>query len=196
MDINDKQRLWFCSDYGLENKCIIERLSENAEKYYIVTHDKETKWGNINPFFQRKIMRESLKGSVIYGIGVKGTLPGANISNLDIENDGKAISVLEQVSRIVGKRMSLDEQFIAAYAIDGISGINETAKRLKIDEDGAEKITENILIRNHQAMGISLEQEAELAEKINTSMQKTKSDYETTVAIDNLLNTENELVRN
>lgn len=196
MDINDKQRLWFCSDYGLENKCIIERLSENEEKYYIVTHDKETKWGNINPFFQRKIMRESLKGSVIYGIGVKGTLPGANISNLDIENDGKAISVLEQVSRIVGKRMSLDEQFIAAYAIDGISGINETAKRLKIDEDGAEKITENILIRNHQAMGISLEQEAELAEKINTSMQKTKSDYETTVAIDNLLNTENELVRN
>ncbi len=195
---NDKQRLWFCSDYGLENKCIIKRLGENEEKYYIVTHDKETKWGNITPLFQRKIMRESLKGSVIYGIGVNGTLPGANIANLDIEseNNEKNISVLEQVSGIIGKRMSLDEQFVAAYASNGIFGINATAKKLRISENEAENITENILIRNHQAIGVSMEQEAELAKKINLSMKKTKIDYDTTVAIDNLLNSEDELVRN
>ena len=197
MGTNDKQRLWFCSDYGLENKCIIKRLSESEEKYYIVTHDKETKWGNIIPLFQRKIMRESLKGSVIYGIGVNGTLPGANIANLDIEseNDVKDISVLEQVSEIIGKRMSLDEQFIAAYASNGISGINVIAKKLRIGENEAENITENILMRSHQAMGISIEREAELAKKVNASMQKMKTDYETTVAIDNLLNSEDELVR-
>ena len=138
-----------------------------------------------------------MKGSVIYGIGVNGTLPGANIANLDIEseNDGKDISVLEQVSEIIGKRMSLDEQFIAAYASNGISGINVIAKKLRIGENEAENITENILMRSHQAMGISIEREAELAKKVNASMQKMKTDYETTVAIDNLLNSEDELVR-
>lgn len=198
MDTNDKQRLWFCSDYGLENKSIIKRLNENDEKYYVVTHDKETKWGNITPFLQRKIMRESLKGNIIYGVGLNGVLPGANIANLDIEvgNNGKAISVLEQVTGIMGQKMSLDEQFVAAYASNGIAGINETAKKLRIGENGAEKITENILIRNHQAIGIPIEKEAELAERINSSMKKTKSDYETTVAIDDLLNREDDFVRN
>ena len=50
-------------------------------------------------------------------------------------------------------------------------------------------------MRSHQAMGISIEREAELAKKVNASMQKMKTDYETTVAIDNLLNSEDELVR-
>lgn len=198
MYTNDKQRLWFCSDYGLENKSIIKRLNENDEKYYVVTHDKETKWGNITPLFRKKIVRESLKGNIIYGVGLNGVLPGANIANLDIEvgNNGKAISVLEQVTGIMGKKMSLDEQFVAAYASNGIAGINETAKKLRIGENGAEKITENILIRNHQAIGIPIEKEAELAERINSSMKKTKSDYETTVAIDDLLNREDDFVRN
>ena len=198
MDTNDKQRLWFCSDYGLENKSIIKRLNENDEKYYVVTHDKETKWGNITPLFRKKIVRELLKGNIIYGIGLNGVLPGANIANLDIEvgNNGKAISVLEQVTGIMGQKMSLDEQFVAAYASNGIAGINETAKKLRIGENGAEKITENILIRNHQAIGIPIEKEAELAERINSSMKKTKSDYETTVAIDDLLNREDDFVRN
>lgn len=198
MDTNDKQRLWFCSDYGLENKSIIKRLNENDEKYYVVTHDKETKWGNITPLFRKKIVGESLKGNIIYGIGLNGVLPGANIANLDIEvgNNGKAISVLEQVTGIMGQKMSLDEQFVAAYASNGIAGINETAKKLRIGENGAEKITENILIRNHQAIGIPIEKEAELAERINSSMKKTKSDYETTVAIDDLLNREDDFVRN
>ena len=197
MDINDKQRLWFCSDYGLENKCIIERLSENAEKYYIVTHDKETKWGNINPFFQRKIMRESLKGNIIYGIGLDGTIPRANIANLDTElqDNGNNISALEQATEILGIRMSLDEHFIAAYASNGITGIQRTAKKLKISENDAEKIIENIIIRNHQAIGVPLEQEAELARKIDNLMQKPKSDYERTVAIDTLLNRNDDLVR-
>ena len=53
MSTKDKQRLWFCSDYGIENKAIIRRLDENNEKYYIVTHDKESKWNNITPLLQR-----------------------------------------------------------------------------------------------------------------------------------------------
>jgi len=91
--------------------------------------------------------------------------------------------------------MSIDEQFIAAYASNGIPGIQKTAKKLKISENGAEKITENILIRNHQAMGITLEKEAELARSVNTSMQKSKSDYETTISIDKLLNKTNDFIR-
>lgn len=198
MDTKGKKRLWFCSDYGLENKSIIKKLNESDEKYYIVTHDKETKWENLTPLFQRKIMRESLKGSIIYGIGLNGTLPGTNIANLSFENEkhGKDISVLEQVLGIIGKRMSLDEQFIAAYVSNGISGVNSIAKKLRLKENEAENIAENILIRNHQAIGISIEREAELAQKVNTSMQKMKTDYETTVAIDDLLNSEYDLVRN
>ena len=58
-----------------------------------------------------------------------------------------------------------------------------------------EKIIENIIIRNHQAIGVPLEQEAELARKIDNLMQKPKSDYERTVAIDTLLNRNDDLVR-
>lgn len=198
MNTNGKQRLWFCSDYGLEYRSIIKKLIENDEKFYIVTHDKETKWRNLTPLFQKKIMRESLKGSIIYGIGLDGSIPGANIANLDVElqDNGNNISALEQATEILGIKMSLDEQFIAAYASNGISGVNFIAKKLRLKENEAENIVENILIRNHQAMGISIEREAELAKKVNTSMQKIKTDYETTVAIDNLLNSEFDLVRN
>lgn len=198
MDTKDKQRLWLCSDYGIENKAIIKRLDENNEKYYIVTHDKESKWNSITPLLQRKIMRESLKGHIIYGIGLVGTIPGANIANIDIQlqDNGNNISVLEQAIGILGINMSLDEQFIAAYASNGIPGIHKIAKKLKISENGAEKISENILIRNHQAIGVTLEREAELAKKVNTKMHKMKSDYETTLAIDNMLNSEHDLVRN
>ena len=150
MSTKDKQRLWFCSDYGIENKAIIRRLDENNEKYYIVTHDKESKWNNITPLLQRKIMRESLKGNIIYGIGLDGTIPRANIANLDTElqENGNNISALEQATEILGIRMSLDEHFIAAYASNGITGIQRTAKKLKISENDAEKIIENIIIRN------------------------------------------------
>ena len=175
MSTKDKQRLWFCSDYGIENN--------------IVTHDKESKWNNITPLLQRKIMRESLKGNIIYGIGLDGTIPRANIANLDTElqENGNNISALEQATEILGIRMSLDEHFIAAYASNGITGIQRTAKKLKI--------IENIIIRNHQAIGVPLEQEAELARKIDNLMQKPKSDYERTVAIDTLLNRNDDLVR-
>ena len=197
MSTKDKQRLWFCSDYGIENKAIIRRLDENNEKYYIVTHDKESKWNNITPLLQRKIMRESLKGNIIYGIGLDGTIPRANIANLDTElqENGNNISALEQATEILGIRMNLDEHFIAAYASNGITGIQRTAKKLKISENDAEKIIENIIIRNHQAIGVPLEQEAELARKIDNLMQKPKSDYERTVAIDTLLNRNDDLVR-
>lgn len=198
MSTKDKQRLWFCSDYGIENKAIIKRLDENNEQYYIVTHDKKSPWNRITPLLQRKIKRESLKGNIIYGVGLDGTIPGANIENLDVElqDNGNNTSALEQVAGIIGIRMSIDEQFIAAYASNGIPGIQETAKKLTISENGAEKITENVLIRNHQAMGITLEQEAEFRRKINNSMQKPKSDYEKTIAIDTLLNRTDDLIRN
>ena len=104
-------------------------------------------------------------------------------------------SALEQATEILGIRMSLDEHFIAAYASNGITGIQRTAKKLKISENDAEKIIENIIIRNHQAIGVPLEQEAELARKIDNLMQKPKSDYERTVAIDTLLNRNDDLVR-
>lgn len=116
-------------------------------------------------------------GKAIYGIGLEGTIPGANITNLDVElqENGDKISILEQVNEIIGMKMSLDEQFIASYAKNGMDGVNKTATRLKITKTDAQKITENILIRNHQAIGISLDQEAKLARQINNSKQKVRA---------------------
>ena len=31
MVAENKKRMWFCSDYGIENKYIIKRLNENEE---------------------------------------------------------------------------------------------------------------------------------------------------------------------
>lgn len=197
MVTKDKDRLWFCSDYGIENKAIINKLTRADEKIYIVAHDNGNQWRNLPPLLKRKVMRESMYGKAIYGIGLEGTIPGANITNLDVElqENGDKISILEQVNEIIGMKMSLDEQFIASYAKNGMDGVNKTATRLKITKTDAQKITENILIRNHQAIGIPLDQEAKLARQINTSKQKSKSDHDTIVAIDNWLNRDNELLR-
>lgn len=197
MVTKDKDRLWFCSDYGIENKAIIKKLTRADERIYIVAHDNGNQWRNLPPLLKRKVIRELMYGKAIYGIGLEGTIPGANITNLDVElqENGDKISILEQVNEIIGMKMSLDEQFIASYAKNGMDGVNKTATRLKITKTDAQKITENILIRNHQAIGISLDQEAKLARQINTSKQKSKSDHDTIVAIDNWLNRENELLR-
>lgn len=192
MATNDKHRLWYCSDYGLENKAIIRKLEASDEKYFIVSHDKDTDWERVTPLLKKKIFRESLKGNTIYGIGLRGSLEGTNIKNL---NTTQEISTLQQTAEITGEKLTLDEHFISAFASRGVGGINEIAKKLRINVDGADKITENLVFRNHQAIGIPLQQEAEYAKKINTAMQKKSSDYETVIAIDNLLTRDNDLVR-
>lgn len=193
MATNDKHRLWYCSNYGVENKAIIRKLEANDEKYFIICCEKESNWEQVTPVLKKKIFRESLKGNVIYGIGLRGTLGGTNISNISTTQE---ISALQQTAQITGTKLTLDEHFISAYASKGVSGINELAKRLRINADGADIITENLVLRNHQAIGITIEQEAEYAKRINTAMQKKCTDYETAIAIDNMVTRDTDLVRN
>lgn len=193
MNANEK-RMWFCSDYGIENKKILEILNKNGEEVFIATHEKETKWDELNYLQKRRIKLSKEQDITIYGIGVNGKEPKSNIVTL---NCTKSESALEQVSKIIGIRMNLDEQFISAYAKNGKEGIEHIAEILGINNNDVENIIENIIIRNEYAEGITLKEQADMAQKANSLNNKKQTDYETIIAIDEMFeaNRENDLLK-
>lgn len=199
MDTKEKKRMWFCSDYGIENKYIIKRLNENEEEVFIATHEKEVKWDELNYLQKRRISKCSEKAFIIYGVGITGKEPKTNIVTLKCDENESA---LEQVSKIIGIRINLDEQFISAYAKNGIEGIKSIAGMLRMDnnvvENIVENIAENIIIRDEHAKGITLKEQAEMAQRVNSLNNKKQTDYETIIAIDELFNSnrETEFIRN
>lgn len=190
-----EKRMWFCSDYGIENKQIIKRLNENDEEVFIATHEKETKWDELNYLQKRRIKGSEEKDVTIYGVGVTGKESKSNIVTLKCT---KNESVLEQTCKIIDIRMNLDEQFISAYAQNGTEGIKYIAEILEIDNNAVENIIENIIIRDEYAKGITLKEQAEMVKKVNSSNNKKQTDYETIVAIDEMFkaNRETEFIRN
>lgn len=195
MSTKEKNRMWFCSDYGIENKYIIKRLNENAEEVFIATHEKEVKWDELNYLQKRRISECSEKDFIIYGVGITGKEPKTNIVTLKCDENESA---LEQVSKIIGIRINLDEQFISAYAKNGIEGIRSIAGMLRMDNNVVENIAENIIIRDEHAKGITLKEQAEMAQRVNSLNNKKQTDYETIIAIDELFNSnrETEFIRN
>ena len=195
MVAENKKRMWFCSDYGLENKQILKRLNENEEEIFIATHEKEVKWDELNYLQKRRISKCSEKDFIIYGVGITGKEPKTNIVTLKCDENESA---LEQVSKIIGIRMDLDEQFISAYAKNGIEGIKSIAGMLRMDNNVVENIAENIIIREEHAKGITLKEQAEMAQRVNSLNNKKQTDYETIIAIDELFNSnrETEFIRN
>ena len=195
MVAENKKRMWFCSDYGLENKQILKRLNENEEEIFIATHEKEVKWDELNYLQKRSISKCSEKDFIIYGVGITGKEPKTNIVTLKCDENESA---LEQASKIIGIRMDLDEQFISAYAKNGIEGIKSIAGMLRMDNNVVENIAENIIIRDEHAKGITLKEQAEMAQRVNSLNNKKQTDYETIIAIDELFNSnrETEFIRN
>lgn len=195
MSTKEKNRMWFCSDYGIENKYIIKRLNENEEEVFIATHEKEVKWDELNYLQKRRISECSEKDFIIYGVGITGKEPKTNIVTLKCDENESA---LEQVSKIIGIRINLDEQFISAYAKNGIEGIKSIAGMLRMDNNVVENIAENIIIRDEHAKGITLKEQAEMAQRVNSLNNKKQTDYETIIAIDELFNSnrETEFIRN
>lgn len=183
MDTKEKKRMWFCSDYGIENKYIIKRLNENEEEVFIATHEKEVKGDDLNYLQKRRISKCSEKDFIIYGVGITGKEPKTNIVTLKCDENESA---LEQVSKIIGIRINLDEQFISAYAKNGIEGIKSIAGMLRMDNNVVENIAENIIIRDEHAKGITLKEQAEMAQRVNSLNNKKQTDYETIIAIDEL----------
>lgn len=194
MDTKEKKRMWFCSDYGIENKYIIKRLNENEEEVFIATHEKEVKWDELNYLQKRRISKCSEKDFIIYGVGITGKEPKTNIVTLKCDENESA---LEQVSKIIGIRINLDEQFISAYAKNGKEGIEHIAEILGINNNDVENIIENIIIRNEYAEGITLKEQADMAQKANSLNNKKQTDYETIIAIDEMFeaNRENDLLK-
>ena len=93
--------------------------------------------------------------------------------------------------------MNLDEQFISAYAKNGKEGIEHIAEILGINNNDVENIIENIIIRNEYAEGITLKEQADMAQKANSLNNKKQTDYETIIAIDEMFeaNRENDLLK-
>ena len=194
-----KKGLWFCSDYGIEFESIIKKLNRNGEKYYVITHDTRKNWRNLSEESQDRAREAEKSGYKIYGIGFQGNLPGANVTNLHADRNefGEKVSVLEQVNGIVGDRMTLDEQFIGAYAIGGTDEMKKVAGKLKLSTRDADAVIENVLFRNRRSLGIPLESEAEALRKIQSAENGKRTDYDILVSLDNILTKdEDEFVRN
>lgn len=187
MDTEDKKRLWFCSDYGIEFESIIKKLNKNGEENYIVSHDKQKRWIDVNEEYKEIARKAEKSGYEIYGVGLEGILAGAIVKNLH-SSTNENVSLLEQVNEIVGDRMSLDEQFISAYSLGGTERMKQVADKLKLSTRDVNDVIENILFRNRRSVGIPLETEAEALRKLQASNDKRRSnDFEMLIALDGML---------
>ena len=188
MNTEDKKRLWFCSDYGIEFESVIKKLNKNGEEICIVSHDKQKNWRDISDENKEKARVAEENGYEIYGVGLNGILTGAVVKNL-YHNTG--VSTLEQVNEIVGDRLTLDEQFISAYALGGAEQMVQLSEKMKMNQKDTNTVIENVLFRNRRAIGIPLEKEAETLKQIQSS-GKGKSDYEILVNLDQSLQPHND----
>lgn len=112
--------------------------------------------------------------TTVYGVELQGTAPAGcvNIDHHCYENDDRSNekSSLEQVAEILGHKLSVREQFIAANDKGYIPAMKALAETFSLSEEGAEEIISEVRLADRNAQGITPEQEV-LAEEAIASKE-------------------------
>ena len=170
--MENKGRVWICCGNDLETNETIKMLDKQDENCIFASRVQGISWRNLRPAIQNLIRRKSKEGSKIYGIGMSDRLLGVDTYNItstmDTEN-GK-LSSLDVISELLDVKLSLDQLFISSYLKEGKNGVCNLAEKLEIGDSG-NAILENIQIRDRQAKGITITQEAETVRAIQNKRQ-------------------------
>lgn len=162
-------RLWVCPNNDLEAKTIIEMLAREGEKYLVTVQTWGASWEKLEEEIKKELKEALENGTEVYGIELQGNSNGAiNIDHHIYGEDDRRNpkSSIEQVADILGKELTLDEQFVSANDKGYIPAMEELGEKLKIDPQDIKEIIANIRMRDRETQGITSKQEAQAEEAI------------------------------
>jgi len=162
-------RLWITPNNDLEAKTIIEMLEKNGEEYLVTGQAWGASWEKLEEELKAKIAEAKQKGQEIYGVELQGDSEGAvNIDHHTYGEDDRSNpkSSIEQVAEILGVKLTLDEQFVAANDKGYIPAMEKLGTELGINPEDLKEIIANIRMRDREMQGVTTEQEAQAQEAV------------------------------
>lgn len=124
-------------------------------------------WSGLEPEIKEEIKNKT-KNFKIFGVELQGPAPegAVNIDHHIYDGDDRSNerSSLEQVADLVGYKLTLYEQFVAANDKGFIPAMIELAKTKNLSETETQKMIEKVRLQDRAAQGITPEQER-IAEK-------------------------------
>lgn len=175
------KRLWITPSNDLEAKTIIEMLERNEEEYLVTGQAWGASWENLEEEIKKSIEEAKENGKEIYGVELQGDSKGAiNVDHHIYGEDDRSNpnSSIEQVGKILGVDLSIDEQFVAANDKGFIPAMEKLAAELGLSAEDSQEIIANIRMRDRQMQGVTLEMETQAQEAVDALGEITeKRDY-------------------
>lgn len=164
------ERLWVYCGNDLETAEIIKLLEHKNETCLAVSSAQNMSWKSVSFQIQSLLRRNSDKNREIYVLGIDDS-PYSELKSDESQ------SKLEQVADVLGEELTIDQQFVSAYAKLGEKGIQNFANLLGIPNHQVAEIVKNIKWRDRQAQGTTIQQEAETVKAIKQSKEKGDFTY-------------------
>lgn len=208
------ERLFIVPNNDLEAKTIIDLLERNGENYIVTSQSWGASWENLEDEIKDKIENAKRNQVTIYGVELKGAPEGViNIDHhmydvtyntgkpkvseetgeqekdwqgnlLFIDDRRNRESSIEQVAKILGIELSLEEQFVSENDKGFIPAMENLAKDLGLNTEDAQAVIFNIRMKDRLAQGVTMEQEEQAQSAINALGEITeKREY---ILIDSL----------
>lgn len=138
-------------------------LKENNIKTLITKQGWGASWSSLEPEVKEKIESYKNKNYRIFGVELQGQAPegATNIDHHKYDGDDRSSdkSSLEQVADLIGYKLSLYEEFIAANDKGFIPKMIELVKTKNLSKEQTEKLIQKVRLQDRAAQGITPEQE-------------------------------------
>ena len=147
---------------------IAKILKEKNIKTLIKKQGWGASWSGLEPEIKKEIENYKNKNFEVFGVELQGKAPegAVNIDHHKYDGDDRSSdkSSLEQVADLIGYKLSLYEEFIAANDKGFIPKMIELAKTKNLSKEQTEKLIQKVRLQDRAAQGITSEQE-EIAKK-------------------------------
>ena len=157
---------------------IVKILKNKNIKTLVTKQGWGASWSGLEPEIKKEIEDLKNKKYQIYGVELQGAAPegATNIDHHIYDGDDRSNekSSLEQVADLIGYKLSLYEEFVAANDKGFIPAMLALAKTKNLSEKETQKLIEKVRLQDRAAQGIAPEQER-IAEKAIQEAEVTDS---------------------
>lgn len=164
-----EKRLWVTPNNDLEAKTIIEMLQREGEDFLVTGQAWGASWDKLEEEIKARIETAKREQEKVYGVELQGDSNGAiNIDHHTYGEDDRSNpeSSIEQVAKILGVELTLDEQFVSANDKGYIPAMEKLGTELGLSIDDLQEIIANIRMRDREMQGVTPEQEAQAQEAV------------------------------
>ena len=164
-----EKRLWVTPNNDLEAKTIIEMLQRKGEDFLVTGQAWGASWDKLEEEIKARIETAKREQEKVYGVELQGDSNGAiNIDHHTYGEDDRSNpeSSIEQVAKILGVELTLDEQFVSANDKGYIPAMEKLGTELGLSIDDLQEIIANIRMRDREMQGVTPEQEAQAQEAV------------------------------